>query len=78
MNADAVAATPQDRAPEPDRGICKCGLAWSYHDGRLRAPDEYDPRYPSVVAARAGWRKATRSEWDAAVANLRKETTDER
>lgn len=33
-------------APDPDRGICVCGLAWSYHDGRLRAPGEYLPRYP--------------------------------
>ena len=26
--------------------ICKCGLARSYHDGRLRSPEEYRPRYP--------------------------------
>ena len=32
-----------------DEGICECGLAWSYHDGRLRDPSEYRPRYPKTI-----------------------------
>jgi hypothetical protein len=28
-----------------DNSVCVCGLAKSYHDGRLRSPEEYRPRY---------------------------------
>jgi hypothetical protein len=35
------------------RGICRCGLAWSYHDGTLAQPEEYEPRYQCNVPEHA-------------------------
>jgi hypothetical protein len=37
----SVLVTPQ----LADNSVCVCGLAKSYHDGRLRSPEEYRPRY---------------------------------
>jgi hypothetical protein len=35
------------------RGICRCGLAWSYHDGTLAQPEEYEPRHQCNVPEHA-------------------------
>lgn len=42
----AQACADADRVLSETHGtICRCGLAESYHDGRLAQRDEYVPRY---------------------------------
>ena len=55
--------------------ICKCGLAKSYHDGRLAQPEEYHPRFGAEPAD--ALRKATYPEALAVVRAAIAFTTDD-
>lgn len=45
--------------------ICKCGMAKSYHDGRIRPATEYEPRY-EPGAWKDGYRRGYKHGYEAA------------